>query len=42
MYVDAVNRQFARTSTATVRYELTDDIAEMFAVVKGEQNEINK
>ncbi len=42
MYVDAVNRQFARTSTAEARHALMDDIAEMFNVVKGEKNDEKK
>ena len=34
MYVDAVNRQFAKSSVSTERYDLMDDIADMFKVVK--------
>ena len=33
-YVDAVNRQFAKSSVSTERYDLMDDIADMFKVVK--------
>lgn len=33
-YVDAVNRQFAKSSVSTERYGLMDDIADMFKVVK--------
>lgn len=35
MYVDAVNREFAKSSTSTERWPITDDITEMFKVVKG-------
>lgn len=35
MYVDAVNRQFAKSSVSIERYDLMDDIADMFKVVKG-------
>lgn len=34
MYVDAVNRQFAKSSVSTERYDLMDDIADMFKIVK--------
>lgn len=34
MYVDAVNRQFAKSSVSTERYDLMDDIADMFKVMK--------
>lgn len=34
MYVDAVNRQFAKSSVSTERYNLMDDIADMFKVIK--------
>lgn len=34
MYVDAVNRQFAKSSVSTKRYDLMDDIADMFKVIK--------
>lgn len=34
MYVDSVNRQFAKSSVSTERYDLMDDIADMFKVVK--------
>lgn len=34
MYVDAVNRQFAKSSVSTERYGLIDDIADMFKVIK--------
>lgn len=37
-YVDAVNRQFAKSSVSTERYGLMDDIADMFKVVKGGVN----
>lgn len=34
MYIDAVNRQFAKSSVSTERYDLMDDIADMFKIVK--------
>lgn len=34
MYVDLVKKQFARTSTSTKRYELKDNIDDMFKVIK--------
>lgn len=34
MYVDSVNRQFAKSSVSTERYDLMDDIADMFKIVK--------
>lgn len=34
MYVDAVNRQFAKSSVSTERYDLMNDIADMFKVIK--------
>lgn len=34
MYVDAVNRQFAKSSVSTERYDLMDDIVDMFNVIK--------
>ena len=34
MYVDMVNRKFAKNSTSNVRYDLLDDIREMFKIVK--------
>ena len=33
MYVDAVNRRFSQNSTSYERYDMLDDIKEMFAVV---------
>lgn len=33
-YIDAVNRQFAKSSVSTERYDLMDDIADMFKVIK--------
>ena len=38
MYVDAVNRQFAKSSVSTERYDLMDDIADMFKIVKDDAN----
>lgn len=38
MYVDAVNRQFAKSSVSTERYDLMDDIADMFKIVKNGVN----
>lgn len=34
MYVDLVKRQFALSSTSTTRYNLLDDVKEMFNVIK--------
>lgn len=34
MYIDAVNQEFARSSVSTERYDLMDDIADMFKVIK--------
>lgn len=34
MYIDAVERKFAKSSTSTERWELTDDIKEMFDKVR--------
>lgn len=34
MYVDAVNRQFAKSSVSAERYDLMNDIADMFKVIK--------
>ena len=34
MYVDLVNKKFARNSISTIRYDLLDDITDMFSVVK--------
>lgn len=36
MYIDLVNKQFARCSVSNKRYELMDDIRDMFQVVKNE------
>lgn len=33
-YIDAVNGKFARCSTATERYDITDDVKEMFDVIR--------
>ena len=38
MYIDMVNRQFARSSTATERWPLLDDIKPMFDKVRSERN----
>ena len=38
MYIDMVNRQFARSSTATERWPLLDDIKPMFDKVRLERN----
>ena len=42
MYVDLVNKQFAKTSTSTRRYDLLDDIDDMFEVIKSENKSKNK
>lgn len=34
MYVDSVNRQFAKSSVSTERYDLMDDIVDMFEIIK--------
>lgn len=39
MYIDLVNKQFARCSVSDMRYALKDNIEEMFEIVKGERNE---
>ena len=36
MYVDAVEGKFARNSTSTKRYKLTDSIEEMFGLIKSQ------
>ena len=36
MYIDAVERKFGRNSTSTIRYDLLNDIRDMFKVVKEE------
>ena len=36
MYVDLVEQKFARCSVSDIRYDLTDNIKDMFAVVKSE------
>lgn len=36
MYIDAVKREFAKSSTSTERWPITGDIAKMFGVVKGD------
>ena len=35
MYVDMVNREFAKSSTSTERWPLMDDIKPMFDKVRG-------
>lgn len=42
MYVDGVKQQFARTSTSPDRYELKDNIDDMFEVIKNETQDNNK
>lgn len=34
MYIDAVKEEFAKSSTSIIRFTLTDDIVEMFNVIK--------
>ena len=34
MYIDLVNRQFAKCSVSDVRYDLLDDIKEMFKIIR--------
>lgn len=38
MYVDAVKKEFAVSSTCMNRHPMTDDIKDMFAIVKREAN----
>lgn len=35
MYIDAVERKFAKSSTSTERWDITDDIKDMFDCVRG-------
>ena len=42
MYVDLVNKQFAKTSTSTVRYPLLSNIDDMFKIIKSEEKERNE
>jgi MoaA/NifB/PqqE/SkfB family radical SAM enzyme len=37
MYIDLVNRQFARSSVSTNRYDLKDNIVDMFDIVRNEK-----
>ena len=37
MYIDLVNKQFSRSSTSTIRYELLENIVDMFNVVRNEK-----
>lgn len=37
MYVDLVNKQFAKTSTSVERYPLLDNIDDMFKMIKGSE-----
>lgn len=37
MYIDLVKRQFAKNSTSLVRYDLLDNIDDMFRIVKAEK-----
>lgn len=39
MYIDLVKQQFARCSIAEIRYDLLDDVVDMFNVIRGETNE---
>lgn len=38
MYIDLVKQQFARCSIAEIRYDLLDDVVDMFNVIRGETN----
>lgn len=40
MYIDAVEGKFAQNSTSTVRYDLLDDIQEMFSVIKDSKQKV--
>jgi len=39
MYIDLVNKQYSRSSTSTLRFDITDDIVEMFSVVKSDEHQ---
>ena len=39
MYIDLVQKQFGVSSTAVSRYELLDNIKDMFNIVKGVKHE---
>ena len=36
MYVDLVEKQFSKSSTSTKRYDLTNDVKDMFDIVRSE------
>lgn len=38
MYVDLVNKKFAKSSVSTNRYDITDNIVDMFNIVRSENN----
>lgn len=38
MYIDAVNKQYASSSVSPNRFDITDDIKEMFNRIRGENN----
>ena len=42
MYIDLVNKKFAKNSTSTIRYDLLDNIKDMFEVVKNENKGKNQ
>lgn len=42
MYIDGVKQQFARTSTSPNRYDLLDNIEDMFGVIKNETESQNR
>jgi hypothetical protein len=37
MYIDLVNKEYSKSSTSTLRFDITDDIIEMFSVVKSDK-----
>ena len=39
MYVDMVNGEFAKSSVSTKRYSITDNIVNMFNIVREENHE---
>ena len=41
MYIDGVKQQFAKTSTSPTRYDLKDNIDDMFGVIKNETSSDN-
>lgn len=38
MYIDLVNKKFAKSSVSNIRYDITDNIVDMFNIVRSENN----